>query len=84
MPVPLLVALWGALFASGGVLSGILYEKNTSPANPVFTPATETEGKFDFFKTLKLIAIITAGGVAIHLLMKLFKIKLFGNSKIKK
>lgn len=75
MPVFILYPLLAAL---GGILSGIVYEKVTDAPEKVIIPATESAGKFDFLKTIKLIGIITAGGVAIHLLMKLFKIKLFG------
>jgi len=70
--------LWMALAASGGVLSGILYDKYTTPANPVLAASVNTNGKLDLMKTLKLIAIITAGAFALHTILKIFKIKIFG------
>lgn len=78
MPAILATILWMSLAASGGVLSGIFLEKQAPAIAPPISQITNTSGSFDFFKTLKLIGILTAGGVAIHLLMKLFKIKLFG------
>jgi hypothetical protein len=74
----LAIILWMALAASGGVLSGILIDKYVAPATPpIILPQTQTSGNFDFLKTAKLIGILTIGAVAVHLVLKLFKIKIF-------
>ena len=46
------------------------------PAPAVNT--SDSTGNFDFMKSIKVIAIITAGGLAAHLLLKTFRVKLFG------
>jgi hypothetical protein len=81
----LVTFLWMALAASGGVLSGILWDRTTKPApadqvlpNQADQSAVSFFSSIKIIPTLKLIAIITVGGVAIHLLLKVFKIRLFG------
>ena len=79
----LITILWMALAASGGVLSGILYDRATKPTTPIL-PSLADSSAPSFFSSIKLIptitaiAVITVGGVALHLLLKVFKIRLFG------
>jgi len=73
--MPLLYPLIASLI---GLVTGIVYEKATDTPDQVFIPATSTAGNFDFMKTIKIIGILTAGGIALHFLLKIFKIRLFG------
>ena len=75
----LITFLWMALAASGGVLSGILFDKLAPGPEP--TVPVNTGGSFDFFKTVKLIGILTVGAFAVHLIIKMFGIKIFNRVK---
>ena len=76
------ILLWMALAASGGVLSGVIYDKATTPATA--TPATaptvfgikNSDGSINFMAALKLVGILAAGALIIHFVLKIFKIKL--------
>jgi hypothetical protein len=64
-----------ALAASGGVLSGIIYDKVTSNPDPIMLVNNPTG--FNFIKIVKVIAILTVGAFAIRLIVKMFGIKIF-------
>lgn len=66
-----------ALAASGGVLSGILFDRLVKPVSPVVPQLSDTTGKLRLIPALTLVAVFTVGAMAIHLILKVFKIKIF-------